>query len=81
MLRSIVQRFFSKRKLNDAFRLLNPTINDHSWFGRSGNGYRFDHFFVSGDIKPKILSCNYIHQPRINKLSDHSIMLMKIAKY
>lgn len=62
----------------DAFRLFHPNEKEYSWFGREGNGYRFDHIFVSKNILPLIKNCFYIHGPRLEKLSDHSAMYLEI---
>jgi len=62
----------------DAFRFFYPEEKEYSWFGREGNGYRFDHIFVSKNILPLIKNCFYIHEPRLEKLSDHSAMYLEI---
>ncbi len=59
-------------RLRDAYRILNPNSGEHSWFGHTGNGYRFDHCFVSEDIVERIRECYYSHEPRLRRLSDHS---------
>lgn len=62
----------------DAFRFFHPNEKEYSWFGREGNGYRFDHIFVSENLLPLLKNCFYIHEPRIKKLSDHSAMCLEI---
>jgi len=62
----------------DAFRLFYPDICEYSWYGRKGYGYRYDHFFVSKELKKYTKSCYYIHEPRKNHLSDHSAMILKM---
>lgn len=62
----------------DAFRLIYPNKKEHSWFGRDGNGYRFDHCFVSKSIAPSIKDCFYIHDARTEGFSDHSAMCLEI---
>lgn len=59
-------------RLHDAFRLLYPKACEYSWVGRTGDGYRYDHCFVSEDLVSRIKDCYYLHEPRIKKLSDHS---------
>jgi len=68
---------FIKIGLIDAFRKVN-SHQDYSWFGREGDGYRFDHLFVSKDIENKIKSCYYDHSVREIKLSDHSAMILEL---
>lgn len=65
--------------LADAYRFLHPQNQEYSWFGREGDGYRFDHFFVSKNAMKSITECNYIHLPRISKLGDHSAMYLKMV--
>lgn len=62
----------------DAFRFFHPEEKEYSWFGREGNGYRFDHIFVSENISSLLKSCFYNHNPRLEKLSDHSAMYLEI---
>ena len=62
----------------DAFRLFYPDICEYSWYGREGYGYRYDHCFVSKELEKYINACYYIHEPRKNRLSDHSAMILKM---
>lgn len=68
----------AKHRLRDAFRDLHPEAEEHSWFGRTGKGYRYDHCFVSDDLKNAVQECYYLHEPRETKLSDHSAMILKL---
>lgn len=70
----------NKYQLKDAFRHLSPEIQEYSWVGRKGDGYRYDHFFVTSDLIPLVQKCYYYHEPREMKLSDHSA-LISILKY
>lgn len=72
-------RTFAEHGLVDAFRALNPTELDHSWFGRSGNGYRFDHIFISEAHRGRLHTCRYIHEPRLLGLSDHSPIAVSLS--
>lgn len=69
---------FKKNGLIDTYTFLNPRVIEHSWFGRSGDGYRFDHIFVAKKLLKYVKSCSYVHEPRYNKLSDHSAMMLDI---
>jgi len=64
--------------LKDAFRHTNPDSQEYSWVGRTGDGYRYDHCFVSDNLLSKIRECYYLHEPRDIKLSDHSAIITKI---
>ena len=68
---------FLKSGFVDAYRLLHPNSQEYSWFGKKGNGYRFDHFFVSREISQYIKDCSYLHITRNLGLSDHSAMLLE----
>ena len=68
-----------KYQLDDAFRHLNPNSQEYSWVGRTEDGYRYDHCFVSTDLLSSVRACYYLHQPRIEKLSDHSAIIMELV--
>lgn len=67
----------SKYGLQDAFRLLNPQSHEYSWVGRKGDGYRYDHCFISKELKQSLKGCYYFHEPREiePRLSDHSALI------
>lgn len=69
----------SKHKLEDAFRHLNPRVQEYSWMGRAGDGYRYDHCFVSVKLLPFIVACYYLHEPRKIRYSDHSAMYLCLS--
>jgi exodeoxyribonuclease III len=60
--------------LMDAFRYLHPTAAEYSWVGRTGDGYRYDHVFCSATLAAAVSSCQYLHEPRTDGLSDHSAL-------
>jgi exodeoxyribonuclease III len=64
--------------LADAFRHLHPDETEYSWVGRTGDGYRYDHAFCSQELAGRVTSCRYIHQPRTDKLSDHSALALHL---
>lgn len=51
----------------------------HSWYSNLGNGFRVDHVFVNQSDKNKIDQCFYLHEKRIDKTSDHSIMEVELV--
>lgn len=67
----------TKYQLRDAFRHLHPSVQEYSWVGRTGDGYRYDHCFVSENLLPSLKKCFYFHEPRREetKLSDHSALI------
>jgi exonuclease III len=68
---------FIKIGMIDAFKHLN-SFQDHSWFGKKGEGYRFDHIFVSGDLRNNLTKCYYVGEVRERNLSDHSAMILEL---
>jgi exodeoxyribonuclease III len=64
--------------LTDAFRHLHPDDAEYSWVGRTGDGYRYDHAFCSRQLGDRITSCEYLHQPRADRLSDHSALTLRL---
>jgi len=71
-------RNLTKYQLKDAFRHLHPSIQEYSWVGRTGDGYRYDHCFVSDNLLPLVKECYYLHEPREIKLSDHSTLICEL---
>ena len=63
----------------DAFRQLHPAAAEYSWVGRTGDGYRYDHAFCSAILTPAIRSCQYLHEPRTSRLSDHSALTVGLT--
>ena len=68
----------AKYQLKDAFRHLHPSIQEYSWVGRTGDGYRYDHCFISENLLPLVKKCYYLHEPREVKLSDHSALIYEL---
>jgi exodeoxyribonuclease III len=64
--------------LVDAFRHLHPGKVEHSWVGRTGDGYRYDHVFVSKALVDALDGCAYVHEPRSLRLSDHSALTLRL---
>jgi exodeoxyribonuclease-3 len=58
----------------DVFRHVHPAAMEHSWVGRTGDGYRYDHAFCSRSLIGAVASCGYLHEPRNDGLSDHSAL-------
>jgi exodeoxyribonuclease III len=67
-------RSFAAAGLTDLYRLHHPERTEHSWIGRSGAGYRFDHLFGTTPPNLTVAGCRYIHDPRSQGLSDHSAL-------
>jgi exodeoxyribonuclease III len=72
-------RSFSTAGLTDAYRALHPSAIEHSWFGRSGQGYRFDHAFVTARHSARIRGCAYLRSPIEQGLSDHAALSLTLT--
>lgn len=73
------RNLIGKHQFRDAFRYLYPSIQEYSWVGRTGDGYRYDHCFVSENFLPLLTKCHYLHEPREIKLSDHSALIAELS--
>lgn len=71
--------FVQRSGLVDAFRELQPKSVEHSWIGRAGDGYRFDHIFISRRHRERLRTCRYLHESRLQGLSDHSAMAVALT--
>ena len=67
-----------KAGMQDAFRYVHGDVETYSWYSHQGNGYRYDHIYTSQDLQPIIKQCDYIHEAREKKLSDHSPMILEL---
>ena len=64
-----------KNGFEDAFRYLNPDAQEYSWVGHAGDGYRYDHCFVSENLLSLVQKSHYFSEPRETRLSDHSALI------
>jgi exodeoxyribonuclease-3 len=66
--------------LVDAYRLRWPEADEYSWVGRTGDGYRYDHAFVSGELAEWVVACGYIHEIRdgSGRWTDHSALTLEL---
>ncbi len=63
----------------DAFRRIQGSAKEYSWYSHQGNGYRYDHTYLSETLSPIVKDCYYLHQWREDKLSDHSPMVLELG--
>lgn len=70
---------FKSAGLTDAFRHQHPETADHSWYGRSGRGFRFDHIFTTAEDASRITNCVYDYRPLEAKLTDHAAMGLQLS--
>jgi exodeoxyribonuclease-3 len=69
-----------KHGLVDAFRHLNPDRVEHSWIGRTGDGYRYDHAHCGKELAEELVECEYVHEPRTIRLTDHSGLSIQFSR-
>lgn len=62
------------RGLSDAFEISAPGVHAYSWIGRTGDGYRYDYLHVGPALRGLIGTCEYLHETRQRKLSDHAAL-------
>jgi exodeoxyribonuclease III len=60
----------------DAHQAVAPGEQAHSWIGRTGDGYRYDYFHIGAGIAPRISGCNYLHETRELRLTDHAAVTL-----
>ena len=73
------ERLLSEANLVDVFRQLFPGIQEYSWVGRTNDGYRYDYLLVSEPLLDSVSEIKYLHEPRLNSLSDHSAVVATIG--
>jgi exodeoxyribonuclease-3 len=73
--------WFGMAGYEDAFRQLHPDVRAYSWVGKTGDGYRYDHAFVSGRLADGLRGCSYVHEPRTmtDRLTDHSALAVQLS--
>ena len=64
----------------DTWRTRNEEAREFSWFSNAGNGFRLDHAFASLEFNARIESVGYNHIVREAGLSDHSAMIVDVAR-
>jgi len=72
-------RALEKKDYVDAFRHIHEQKEEYSWFSHQGNGYRYDHTYLSKNLLPIVKNCYYIHEWREEGLSDHSPMVLELG--
>ncbi|OKJ64272.1 hypothetical protein AMK29_19790 [Streptomyces sp. CB02261] len=50
-----------------------------SWFGLTGDGFRFDHLFVSTRHADRFLACGYHQEACLAGLSDNAVMTLRLV--
>jgi len=61
----------------DAWRERNPKTSEFSWFSSAKNGFRIDHALLSPILYARLHRAYYLHEPRENGVSDHSMLCIE----
>lgn len=67
-----------ERGFVDTYKYCYPNEQEYSWVGRTNDGYRYDYCFVSDNLAKNVLSCEYIHETRKIRITDHSAISLKM---
>lgn len=62
----------------DVWRYINKDKREFTWYSNIGNGFRIDHAYINEKYKIKIVNCFYSHNERLDKVSDHSMMVLEL---
>lgn len=65
--------------MRDAFRLLHGSQEMYSWYSPQGNGYRYDHSYISELLSSLVVRCEYLHLYRQEGASDHAPMILGLG--
>lgn len=68
---------FTRKPFKDLYRCYNGETMEYSWIGQ-GKYQRLDHVFTTCNILQYVKMVKYLHEPRINRLSDHSALYLEI---
>jgi len=63
----------------DSWRSRHEEVREYTWYStQRSNGFRYDHALLSRDLDQSVASIGYDHDVRINKLSDHSLLVLDL---
>ncbi len=72
-------RELSEIGFTDLWRKFHGDVREYTWFSNYGNGFRLDHAFASPGMTERAVRCEYIHEPRTEGTSYHSLVLLETA--
>ena len=53
---------------------------EHSWIGRTGNGYRYDYFHVAEPLRGAVVGGEYLHETRHARTTDHAAVSLVLGQ-
>ncbi|WP_417693436.1 endonuclease/exonuclease/phosphatase family protein [Roseibium sp.] len=71
---------FHAGNTKELWRTFNPVAREYSWYSNHGNGFRLDHAFAKTSLQERVVTCRYEHEPRENRLSDHSALTIELSE-
>ncbi len=77
-------RILRLEKYVDSWRSLNQRKREYTWYstpprGSTPKGFRLDYIFTSRVLQDDLVNAEHVHTVRLEKVSDHSIVLVDIA--
>ncbi len=73
---------FGRGRLQDIWRGRNPSGREYSWYStQAKNGFRLDHVFATEKMNATVAFCEYIHDTRIRRHSDHSALRIVFSQH
>ena len=63
----------------DAWRKVNGSAREYSWFSQRGNGFRIDHALCPPRLAGTVVSARYKHAYREQGISDHSPLIVDFS--
>lgn len=64
---------------HDSWRKRHPAERVFSWYSARSNGFRIDHVFTNIAADAMITRAYYDHEPRNERLTDHSALVVEVA--
>lgn len=66
-------------RLKDVWRTRHPDRSEYSWLSpRLRKGFRLDHVFADARLLAGVVRCVYLHETRLQRLSDHSALQIEL---
>lgn len=64
----------------DCWRHHHAGKSEGTWYSHTGNPFRLDHAVCSRSLLKHVTRCDYVHSLRIEGLTDHSGLIVEVAK-
>lgn len=64
--------------LEDVYDILYPNQQVYSWFGKTGNSYKYDYNFITKNLKKNLKDVVYLNETIELKLTDHAATVVEL---